>query len=237
MTGTVVSEKKMSDDRIRYEGKPGFLGLLVMLPRLLKTAFSILVFGLGASGCKDAEPRPERSADEVTTPPAIEALIRELRTGDMAAKRQAIAKCAELREEAAPAAKALKEAYFFWDVEDEDLYEQVQEEVTNALIAIGPVCAPVVIIDLGADEMEGYGERILMGMEESVIPALIAAIEDEDTVDQIRIFWRVADILGRFGKAAEPAIPALERAAQYDDPDYPKIVEEAISKIRGTAEK
>lgn len=232
-----MSEKKMSDDRIRYEGKTGCLDFVVMLPRLLKTAFSILVFGLGASGCKDAEPRPEGSADEVTTPPAIEALIRDLRTGDMAAKRQAIAKCAELREEAAPAAEALKKAYFFWDVEDEDLYEQVQEEVTNALIAIGPACAPVVINDLGADEMEGYGQRILMGMGEPVIPALIAAIEDEDTVDQIRIFWRVADILGRFGKAAEPAIPALKRAAQYDDPDYPEIVEDAISKIRGTPEK
>jgi len=65
-----------------------------------------------------------------------------------------------------------------------------------------------------------------------VIPALIEAIEDEDTLSQIRIFWRVADILARFGKAAEQAIPALQRAAEYDDPDYPKIAEQAIRKIR-----
>ncbi len=115
----------MSDDRIRYEGKPGCLAFLIMLPRLLKTAFSVLVFGLGTSGCKDAEPPPESNADQATTPPAIEALIRGLRTGDLATKRQAISKCTELREEAAPAAEALKEAYFFWDVEDENLYEQV----------------------------------------------------------------------------------------------------------------
>ncbi len=105
------------------------------------------------------------------------------------------------------------------------------------MIAIGPACAATVIIDLGADEMEGYGERILMGMGQPVIPALIAAIEDEDTLCQIRIFWRVANLLGRFGKAAEPAIPALKRGAQYDDPDYAKIAEETISKICGTAEE
>jgi hypothetical protein len=232
-----VSEKKMSDDRIRYEGKPGWLGFLIMLPRLLKTAFSILVLGLGKSGCKGAEPPPETNANEATVPPAVEVLIRELRTGDLATKRHAIARCTELGPEAARAAEALKEAYFLWDVEDDDLYEEVQEEVTNALIAIGPACAPVVIIDLGADEMEGYGERILAGMGESVIPALITAIEDDDTLCQIRIFWRVADLLGRFGKLAEPAIPALQKAAQYDDPDYPKIAEETISKIRGTAAK
>ena len=227
----------MNEDRIRYEGKPGCLGLLVILPRLLKTGFSILVCGLGASGCKDAVVSTETKAAEVTIQPAVEALIRDLRTGDLAAKRQAIAKCADLKEKAAPAAKALTEAYFFWVVDDEKLYGQVQEEVTNALIAIGPACAPVIITDLGADEMEGYGERILEGMGQSVIPVLITAIEDEDTLCQIRIFWRVADLLGRFGKAAEPAIPALARAAQYNDPDYRKIAEKAIIRIRGIAEK
>lgn len=163
----------------------------------------------------------------------VEALIQDLRAGDLTARRKAIATCAQIGADAAPAAGALVEAYFFWDIEDEDVYEEVQEDVTRALISIGPSCAPVVILNLGADEMESYGDRILTGIGEPVIPALIAAIEDENMLSQVRIFWRVAGILGRFGAAAQTAIPALEKASRYNDPDYAKIAEEAIEKIRG----
>jgi hypothetical protein len=68
-----------------------------------------------------------------------------------------------------------------------------------------------------------------------VIPKLIAALEDENRLHQIRIFWRVAEILGNFGSDAWLAIPALEKAAQYDDPDYPRLARKAIEKIRGGA--
>jgi len=203
-----------------------------MPPKLLKTTVLMLVFGLGTPGCRAPKDPPKEKPAQKDLSPAVTAVMRELRSEDLDTRLKAIKRCQELGPAAAPAAKILVGGYFFWRVEDEKVDEQIQEELDAALIAIGPECAPAIIIDLGADEMDAAGPRLLKAMGPAVIPKLIEAIEEEETLGQIRIFWRVADLLGQFGKKAEAAIPALEKAAQYDDPDYPRIANEAIRKIR-----
>lgn len=170
-------------------------------------------------------------ADEpVKTTPELELLTNKLNADDFDVKRKAIRKCGTLGPKAAPIARSLLEGFFFWDCDDE-LTDEINTELANALISIGPACADIIIEDLGADEMDGIGQEILYGMGPDVIDALIKAVEDDHTLSQIRIFWRVAELLGQFGSKASSAIPALEKAANYEDSDYAQISSDAIAKI------
>lgn len=166
-----------------------------------------------------AAPRRERS---------LEQLVRELAEGDLAQRRLACQRLAELGEEARPAAVALAAA-----TAEPELVEWAAEALEN----LGPppvdAIAPLRQQLTHASADVGYWAATLLGRLRADAAAASGALAQAlQASPHASVRQRAAWALGELGPAAAAAAPALEQAAQSDDPRLARLAQGALARVR-----
>lgn len=159
----------------------------------------------------------------------MEELLRRLRDGSVAERRQAAEALAQRGEEARAAAALAKAAG------DQD--EAVRNWAGSALESLGPPHATALaeLMELcgHADPNVRYWAVTLigrLGAEASRATSLLANLLEGSALE---VRQRAAWALGKIGPAALGAIPSLRKAARSDDPRLSRLAANAVTEIEG----
>jgi len=162
---------------------------------------------------------------------AVDHLLEDLGSADVAARRKAAEELARLGPTAKVAALDLARACA-------DADREVREWVVAALEEIGPPPVAdlndlVELLPTGPPDVSYWAATLLgrLGAEGArAVPPLISTLEgNSDIIVRQRAAWA----LGKIGRPASAGLPALKAAVASGQPRLAKLAEEAIKKIGG----